>query len=145
MGPETPPPLPLPPGPGDRGQTGLKDVIKAAVLRTPSRPTDQVLYWTITTVVKATKELGFPVVVTFLLTAGFASFGNRFIAMQERAIAAQQSLLEQNNRAALLAQDRSTEAIREMAASQAESAEITRALMVEVGLRPPPKRKRPPP
>ncbi len=109
---ETPPPRP---------KTGLKDAAKAALTRGPSRPQDQAIFWGITTGIKATKELGFPVVCAILLMYGGYKLVNKSINMQDTA------------------QNKLTAAIKEMAEAQAESNEITRALMTEVGLRPPPR------
>lgn len=160
---ETPPPLPLsnqesqptpgegtgsrPLGPEDRTDPrgwkskGLKAAVKAAFSHAPSRPTDQALFWIIRTTIEATKTLGFPVVVSFMLLWGGYQFGNKFIEAQRTALATQQALLIQNNAAAIAAADRSTTAIKEMAAAQSESNEITRSLMMDIGLKAPKKRK----
>jgi len=122
-------------------KTGMRHAIKAAILRSPSRPQDQVLYWGIRTLIEATKSLGFPVVVTFLVLWGGYRFGTSFIDAQKTALATQQQLLAQNYTATLYAQSRSTDAIKDLAAAQTESNELTRSLMMDVGLHPPPKRR----
>ena len=133
---ELPPPLPK-----EKVKTRVVAAVKAAVTRPPSRLGDQAMFWGIRTLIEATKSLGFPVVVTFLVLYGAYTFGNKFIEAQNKAMATQQALLNQNNFSAVAAQDRGTAAIKEMAASQAESNDITRALMIEMGLNPPPKRR----
>lgn len=136
----TPPPVPpRPPSEADRSpvqpkaKTRTRDVIKAAISRPPSRASDQVLYWGIRTLIDATKSLGFPVVVSFLLLWGGYQFGNKFIEANKDALKSQQELSKSNNEAAV-------QAIKEMAQAQNESNEITRSLMMELGMRPPPRR-----
>jgi hypothetical protein len=58
------------------------------------------------------------------------------------SLATQQALLVQNYETGRNAQLDATAAIREMAAAQTESNEITRTLMTEMGLRPPPRKKK---
>jgi hypothetical protein len=132
-------------GEGVRGaaKTGLRHAVKAAFHHSPSRPADQALFWIVRTTIEATKTLGFPVVMAFILAAGFFYFGNKFLTMQQTSLATQQQLLSQISASSEKGQDRATEAIKELAASQNESNEITRTLMTEVGLRPPPKRQHP--
>ncbi len=139
----TPPPVPTraaepPPVP----KTTIRHAIKAAFDHPPSRAGDQAFYWMVTTTIKATRDLGFPIVMAFILAGALFYFGREFLATQKTALAAQQELLSQNYAAGRNAQLDATAAIREMAAAQTESNEITRALMTEVGLRPPPRKKK---
>lgn len=136
--PPIPTPVPQAPPPPQRGTPSTKDVIRAAISRAPSRSGDQALYWGIRTLIEATKSLGFPVVVSFLLLWGGYQFGNKFIDANREAIRSQQELLKSNN-------DTAVTAIREMAQAQNESNEITRSLMLEVGMRPPTLRRSPRP
>ena len=120
---EEPPPL----------KPRIRDAIRAAVARHPSRLQDQAVFWTIRTVIEATKTLGFPVVVSLLLLWGGYRFADKWIE-------AQREILAGSNAAQIAAQDRTTAALKDMAAEQADSNEITRSLMIDLGLRPPPKR-----
>jgi hypothetical protein len=130
--PETPPPVP--PTPDRRAhdpvlveppwpKTKMRHAVKAAFTKGPSRPQDQAVFWGITAGIEATKTLGFPIVVTFLVLFGGWKLINRSIDTQN------------------VGQAHLTDAIKEMATAQTESNEITRALMSEVGLKAPPRRR----
>ena len=144
----TPPPIPVPSvstraaEPPPEPKTKVRHALRAAFDHPPSRASDQVLYWIVATVFKATKELGFPIVMAFILAGGFFYFGREFLETQKTALATQQALLAQNYETGRNAQLDATAAIREMAAAQTESNEITRTLMTEMGLRPPPRKKK---
>ena len=138
-------PEPPAPGPGPvspRPRPRIVDVIKAAATRDGTRPGDQLVFWGIKTLIEATKSLGFPIVVSFLVLWGAYQFGNKWIAAQGESLKAQREDITRSSSAQIAAQDRTTAALREMAAAQSEGNEITRTLMVEIGMRPPPKRKR---
>ena len=141
-------PLPVPPVPTRAAEpppepkTKVRHAMRAAFDHPPSRASDQAFYWIVTLAIKATKELGFPVVMVFILSGGAFYFGREFLATQKTALATQQALLVQNYDTGRNAQIDATAAIREMAAAQTESNEITRTLMTEMGLRPPPRKKK---
>ena len=144
----TPPPIPTAPVPTRAAEpppepkTKVRHAMRAAFDHPPSRASDQAFYWIVTLAIKATKELGFPVVMVFIISGGAFYFGREFLATQKTALATQQALLVQNYDTGRNAQIDATAAIREMAAAQTESNEITRTLMTEMGLRPPPRKKK---
>jgi hypothetical protein len=129
----TPPPLPKKPR--------LRDAARAAISQPPSRIQDQLLYWTIRTTIEATKTLGFPIVVALTLLGMGFYFQREWNNLQKEAIKAQQEIQIQNNRSQVAAQDKISESLAAMAASQDESNELTRSLMVDLGLTLPQKRK----
>lgn len=129
----TPPPIPKKPR--------LRDAARAAMKNPPSRVQDQILYWTIRTGLEATKTLGFPIVMAFLLAGFLAWMGFTLRDSQKDTLKMQQALMLETNKAQVAAQDRISTALKEMAEEQADSNELTRSLMVDLGLRPPAKRK----
>ena len=59
------------PAPGERrGKAGKVSAAIRAAARAPSRAGDQVLFWGVRTLIEATKTLGFPVVLVFVLIYG---------------------------------------------------------------------------
>lgn len=113
------------------GKPGMIAAAKAAARYPPSRPQDQIVYWYVKTLIEATKTLGFPVVLVFVLVFGgyllFKDLGNRFLDSLERRDVA------------------STNAVKELAEAVAESNELQRATLIELGIRPPPVRRKPTP
>lgn len=124
----------------DREDVTAWQTIKAAARGERRRPGDDVLFRRATLVIEATKSLGYPVVMGFALLGFLGYFGNQFLVAQHENSGIQREQLAQNASAALLAQDRSTAALKEMAAAQSEANELTRSLMVDLGLKPPKKR-----